>query len=298
MSLNASCNMGFRTVVIKSRVKLEHRLNYLVIRGEVEKKIAISEINTLILQSTAIALTASLLCELMDNNVKVIFCDKKCNPSSELLPYYGAHNVSGRIKEQIEWSDEIKKQVWREIIIRKITEQSNHLSDLGYEVESKLLSVYASEVTDGDSTNREGHAAKVYFNRLFGEDGTRRKESFANTCLNYGYAVVLSAVNREIAACGYLTQLGIWHRNEYNNFNLGCDFIEPLRVFVDRKMLTLNEATSDYKREMTGLLCLPVLSDEKNTTLDIAIRTYVRSIFGKLNGNGKDIIFPRYICLQ
>ncbi len=285
--------MGFRTVVIKSRVKLEHRLNYLVIRGEAEKKIAISEINTLILQSTAIALTASLLNELIENNVKVIFCDKKCNPSCELLPYYGSYNVSGKIKEQIGWTEYTKKQVWREIIVRKIKEQAAHLSDLGYETESSMLCDYASEVTDGDMTNREGHAAKVYFNRLFGDDGSRRKDTFANICLNYGYAVILSAVNREIAACGYLTQLGIWHRNEYNNFNLGCDFMEPLRVLADRKMLTLNETTSDYKREMIELLNMPILSDGKNTTLDVAIRTYVRSLFSKLNGKSDGIIFPQ-----
>ena len=285
--------MGFRTVVIKSRVKLEHRLNYLVIRGETEKKIAISEINTLILQSTAVALTASLLAELVENNVKIIFCDRKCNPHSELLPYYGCYNVSGKIKEQIGWTEKIKGEVWREIIIRKISEQAKHLSDLGFDEESGLLYGYACEVTDGDVTNREGHAAKVYFNRIFGEDGTRRKESFANMCLNYGYAVILSAVNREISACGYLTQLGIWHRNEFNNFNLGCDFMEPLRVLADRRMLTLNEITSDYKREMIDLLNMPIQSDGKNTTLDVAIRAYVRSLFGRLNGKSENIVFPQ-----
>ena len=169
------------------------------------------------------------------------------------------------------------------------------MCDLGYEEESELLFGYASEVTDGDLTNREGHAAKVYFNRIFGEDGSRRKETFANICLNYGYAVILSAVNREITACGYLTQLGIWHRNEYNNFNLGCDFMEPLRVIVDRKMLTLNEAKSDYKREMIELLNMPIISDGKNTTLDVAIRTYVRSLFGRLNGKAESIIFPQML---
>lgn len=69
--------MGFRTVIVNSRCKLEFRLNYLVIRGEREKRIFINEINTLIVQSTAVSLTAALLCELTRNNVKVIFCDEK-----------------------------------------------------------------------------------------------------------------------------------------------------------------------------------------------------------------------------
>ena len=82
--------MGFRTVVVNSRSKLECRLNFLIVRGETEKRIYINEINTLIVQSTAVSLTAALLSELVRNNVKVVFCDEKCNPSSELLPYYGS----------------------------------------------------------------------------------------------------------------------------------------------------------------------------------------------------------------
>ena len=72
--------MGFRIVVINSRCKLETRLNYLVVRGESEKKIFINEINTLIVQSTAVSLTVALLSVLVENNIKVIFCDEKCNP--------------------------------------------------------------------------------------------------------------------------------------------------------------------------------------------------------------------------
>lgn len=86
--------MGFRTVIVSSRCKLECRLNYLVLRGETERKIHLGEINTLIVQSTAVSLTAALLCELVKNNVKVIFCDDKNSPQSELVPYYGAHNTS------------------------------------------------------------------------------------------------------------------------------------------------------------------------------------------------------------
>ncbi len=105
--------MGFRTVIIKNRAKLEFRLNSLIVRGDTEKKIYIGEINTLIIQSTAVSLTASLLNELTKNNVKVIFCDEKCNPTSELLPYYGAHNTSRRYKEQFLWDKEIKARIWR-----------------------------------------------------------------------------------------------------------------------------------------------------------------------------------------
>ena len=205
--------MGFRTVIIKNRAKLEVRLNSLIIRGEQERKIFIGEINTLIIQSTAVSLTVSLLSELMKNNVKVIFCDEKHNPQAELLPYYGAHNTPKRYKEQIAWGQEIKARVWREIVKKKIESQAQHLLDCGFADGASLLQAYSLEVEENDRTNREGHAAKVYFNCILGSERSRKSGGFINGCLNYGYAVLLSAFNREIVSCGYLTQLGIWHDN-------------------------------------------------------------------------------------
>ena len=286
--------MGFRTVVIKSRVKLELRLNMMVIRGDVEKKIFINEINTLIIQSTAVAVTAALLNELVKNNIKVVFCDEKFNPSSELLPYYGAHNTSKRYKQQIKWYAPIKNSVWRIIVRQKILGQADVLSMLHCDVQAEMLRNYADEIEDGDVTNREGHAAKVYFN-TFLEEG-RRSESFINGCLNYGYAVLLSAFNREIVAAGYFTQLGIWHDNEFNNFNLASDLMEPFRPYVDRVALGIEDGDREFKTKLTDILNYNVKIDGKNTTFDLAIRQYARSVFDALNSGETDIIvFPHEI---
>lgn len=286
--------MGFRIVVIKSRVKLELRLNMMVIRGDVEKKIFINEINTLIIQSTAVAVTAALLNELVKNNIKVVFCDEKFNPSSELLPYYGAHNTSKRYKQQIKWYAPIKNSVWRIIVRQKILGQADVLSMLHCDVQAEMLRNYADEIEDGDVTNREGHAAKVYFN-TFLEEG-RRSESFINGCLNYGYAVLLSAFNREIVAAGYFTQLGIWHDNEFNNFNLASDLMEPFRPYVDRVALGIEDGDREFKTKLTDILNYNVKIDGKNTTFDLAIRQYARSVFDALNSGETDIIvFPQEI---
>lgn len=285
--------MGFRTVIIKSRAKLEVRLNSLIVRGEQEKKVFLDEINTLIIQSTAVSLTASLLCELMKRNIKVIFCDEKHNPQSELLPYYGAHNTSKRYKEQIAWRNEIKAKVWREIVKKKIEGQAQHLSDAGFFEQADLLRSYLREVQDNDVSNREGHAAKVYFNCLLGLGNSRKAGGFLNGCLNYGYAVLLSAFNREIVASGYLTQLGIWHDNEFNEFNLACDLMEPFRVVVDRTAISLVEGDKEFKKKMANVLNYKTFIDGKNTTLDLAIRQYARSVFHALEERNENLlIFP------
>ena len=290
--------MGFRTVVVNSRSKLEYRLNYLVVRGETEKRVFINEINTLIVQSTAVSLTAALLSELVKNSVKIIFCDEKCNPAAELLPYYSAHNTSKRIKIQTKWSDETKGEVWKRIIRRKILAEKEVLLRRGYSVEAEILAAYSDEVERGDLTNREGHAAKVYFNRILPDGETRRSGGFLNGCLNYGYAVLLSAINREIAASGYLTQIGIWHDNEFNQFNLGSDLIEPLRTVVDETALKIENGDKGFKRIMANVLNLEAKFDGKQTTFDVALRQYVRSVlFALETGDADAVKFPEEVKL-
>ena len=291
--------MGFRTVVVNSRSKLECRLNFLIVRGETEKRIYINEINTLIVQSTAVSLTAALLSELVRNNVKVVFCDEKCNPSSELLPYYGSHNTSKRIKIQTGWTQDIKDEVWKVLIEKKITSQSELLKKRGFETESIMLEEYAADVTPGDKTNREGHAAKVYFNCILPEGVTRRGGGFINGCLNYGYAVLLSAINREIVASGYMTQIGVWHDNEFNEFNLGSDMIEPLRTIIDETALTIEPGDATFKHTMAGALNYEVTFADKKTTLDVAVRQYVKSVLYALEVNAPDeVTFPEDVKIS
>lgn len=287
--------MGFRTVIVNSRAKLEFRLNFMIVRGENEKRIFIDEINTLIVQSTAVSLTAALLSELIRSGVKVIFCDEKFNPCSELVPYYGAHNTSKRYKIQMQWRDETKDEIWRLIIAQKITNQKNYLQKRGFIAEAELIGSYIPDILPGDTTNREGHSAKVYFNCLMPCGVSRRDGGFLNGCLNYGYAVLLSCFNREIVASGYLTQFGIWHDNEFNQFNLSSDLMEPFRTIVDEVAFSLPEGDKEFKRKMADILNFQISIDGKTTTLDLAVRTYVRSVLNALEASDPSlIIFPSY----
>ena len=77
--------MSWRIVVISKRAKLDYQLGYLVVRNEEVTKIHLSEISTILIESTAATVTTSLLAELTKKEIKVIFCDRKRNPSSELV---------------------------------------------------------------------------------------------------------------------------------------------------------------------------------------------------------------------
>ena len=122
--------------------------------------------------------------------------------------------------------------MWQKIIKNKIINQALMLNKIKSKKYDLVLS-YVEEVKLGDKTNREGHSAKVYFNELFGKDFVRNNSDEINAALNYGYAILLSTINKEVVSNGYLTQLGIHHKNEFNQFNLSCDLMEPVRVIID-----------------------------------------------------------------
>ena len=183
--------MSWRTVVVTGCAKLDYRMDYLVVRKkECTKRIHLSEIGLLMVESTAVSLTAALLCELTRHKVKVVFCDEKHNPSSELISYYGSHDTSIKVKKQIQWSNHIKEAVWTEIVAEKIRKQAEHLEDIWYDERADMLMQYVKEINFADSNNREGHAAKVYFNTLFGLDFTRSQDNSINAALNYGYGII------------------------------------------------------------------------------------------------------------
>lgn len=283
--------MSWRTVVVSGSAKLDYQMGYLVVRKDTTTKIHLSEISLLMIETTAVSLTVSLLSELVKKKIKVIFCDEKRNPSSELVPYYGSHDTSIKIRKQIDWSTSIKSQVWTEIVSEKIRNQANLLKKLAKE-KYQLLDEYVAEIEPGDTTNREGHAAKVYFNALFGKNFTRTSENSINATLNYGYSLILSTVNREITANGYITQVGIFHDNMFNPFNLASDLMEPFRPIVDLEVYYKmpNQFGQDEKMQMITILEQEVFIGGKCEYLNNAIKIYCKSVFDSLNDKDPSLI--------
>lgn len=275
--------MSWRTVVVSTHSKLEYKMGYLVCRNEQIQKIHLSEIATLIIESTAVSFTAALVCELIKNKINVVFCDEQHNPHSQLLPMNGSHDASKKLKTQIEWDDQIRADVWTEIVANKIYQQAKHLKDLDCD-QAKLLFSYIEELQPCDATNREGHAAKVYFNSLFGLTFSRNKQCFINSALDYGYSIVLSAFNRAIVANGYNTQIGLYHRNEFNPFNFACDLMEPFRIIVDRVVFSMNGETLDVesKRTLQNIPNMRVRITGKEYSVLDAIGIYCKSVFNAL----------------
>ncbi len=283
--------MSWRTIVITKRAKLDLQLGFMVVRGEDTTKVALNEIAVVLIESTAVSLTTSLLAELMKRKVKVIFCDEKRNPSSELVSYYGSHDTSNKIRKQIAWRQNTKEAVWTEIVSEKIRKQKELLELLGKE-EAELLSSYLQQIAWNDETNREGHAAKVYFNALFGLDFTRTEDNLINAALNYGYSIILSSFTREIVANGYITQLGLFHDNMFNQFNLASDLMEPFRPLVDKCVLGMKLEQFEHEEKMwlLDILNQEVQIDGKIQYVSNAIKIYCKSVFDALNEDDNALV--------
>lgn len=258
----------------------------MVVRKEDDTaKVHLSEISTIVLDTLQVFISAYLLAELSKNKISLVVSDDRHDPVGQYLPLYGAHNTSKRIAEQMAWGEPIKKRVWQHVVRDKIAAQARFLEERDYDREARLLKDLVQEVRSGDTTNREAQAARIYFSALFGNDFSREMDVPVNAALNYGYAVLLSMVNREVVSRGVLTQVGICHRNEYNQFNLTCDLMEPFRPAVDR--LVVDFLAGEFDQEMRR-----VLSDLGNTharyrdgayRLSSVISQYVQQCLNALN---------------
>lgn len=284
--------MSWRTVVVSSHCKLDLKMGCMVIRSDDVKRVSLDEISMILVESTAVSITGCLISELTRRKIRLVFCDEKYSPCAEMTPLYGSHDCSAKIRTQISWSSETKAFIWTAIVSEKIRNQSIHLKMLGYNDEAEMLNAYISQMELNDETNREGHAAKVYFNALFGQCFSRNNDNSMNAALNYGYSIILSAVNREVCACGYLTQIGLFHDNMFNYYNLSCDLMEPFRIIVDRLVAKKRYTVfgTEEKHEIIRLFDTQVIIAGQEQYLQNAIKIYCRSVFDALNSSDSSLI--------
>ena len=259
--------MGWRSVIITQHSKLSYSSRMMVVQNnEGISQIPVEDIELLVIETTQAVITSSLIGALTKNGTKVIFTDRQYNWPQERMELLWTNIIIGKIENQIQ-------------VLRLNGQQTKELED-----ELDVLEV-------NDVTNREAVVAKKYFQTLFTKDFSRRTGSAINKALDYGYAVILSKINREIVQNGFLTYLGIHHHSNENQFNFGCDLIEPFRPIVDYWVNGQNflDFTPDVKYGLVDILNLEIKYNGKNTLLRNAITKYVSDCLNYLNGKKDNI---------
>jgi len=276
--------MGFRMIILSEKSDINCHSGYLVVnKAEEVKRIHLSEIDAIIIENEQVRLTGVLINRIISANIALLLCDNRHDPVTLFQNINGHHRRSQQIKRQMLWTDAQKGRVWQFVIRDKIRNQ-RHLLHF-FNIEEELLLEYENSVEFADYTNREGMAAKVYFNRLFGDGFTRNAENERNWALNYGYSLLLMYVTRTLAGKGYLPELGIKHDNEYNSYNLSCDLMEPFRPIIDLivKKYIKKEFAIDEKRKLQQLPNMKVMLNGKQQYVPQAIEKYVQKCLDALN---------------
>lgn len=202
---------------------------------------------------------------------------------TETVNYYPNNRSLDTYLQQYEWNDHVKEILWTKIVRSKIINQIKVLKN--YQIDCQDLKIELDKLEINDMTNREAVVARKYFEKLFGNKYSRKDFTPMNAALNYGYSILLSAVNKEIVSAGYVTYLGIHHQSQENMFNFGSDLMEPFRPVVDYWLADKNflEFTPDIKYGLVDLLNLEIKYNKKQMLLKNAITKYVRDVIEYLN---------------
>lgn len=289
-----------QTLMFTNPVSLSLKDNQLVITFKDNKDTVtrpIEDIGFVIIENPQVSISVPLINELADNNVSVLFCDKKQMPRTMLMTLEGNSTQQESYKYQIEASVPTKKNVWKQLVESKIKNQALLLNSLGKNGDA--LKPYYLNVKSGDTDNREGAAAREYWSQIFDEGFRREREGLPpNNLLNYGYTILRAAVARALVGSGLYPAFGVFHRNRYNAFPLADDVMEPYRPFVDEIVYHLyydgavTELNNDSKGKLLRVLFADVKMGKVTRPLENALSLTTASLLKVFKGEIDKLSLP------
>lgn len=268
-----------RTLVFSSPMILSLKNQQLVFSyketPDEKRTVPIEDLCMVLLENQQTSITLPLLNALAENEVQVVICNSKGMPNA-MIQSMNSNNLQGEtLRNQIACGKVLKKQLWKQVVEAKIRNQASLLDNIGEE--GNILKPFYTNVKSGDIDNREGIAARIYFQHLFGGNFIRdRNEPGINALLNYGYSILRAAICRAIVSSGLLPAIGIHHHNRSNAFPLADDLMEPFRPFVDEavyNMVTRGELelTKDVKSELISILYADTMYDKVKRPLSVGL---------------------------
>lgn len=292
-----------RTLYFGNPAYLKTRNEQLIVEltdsGEV-KSAAIEDIGIVILDHQQITITHSVIAKLLANNVALITCNETHHPTGLMLNLDGHTLQSQRFRYQTDASQPLKKQLWQQTVVAKISNQANLLSY--YKIPAKTLEQLAAKVKSGDSDNCEAQAAAYYWKNIFPQNpGFRRSREGEppNNLLNYGYAILRATVARCLVGSGLLPTLGLHHRNQYNAYCLADDIMEPYRPYVDKVVYDIVrnngkylELTPGMKQQLLSIPAMDVNIDDESSPLLNAVQRTTASLAKCYEGNSRKLLYP------
>lgn len=288
-----------KSILLENKASLSTKNLQLLIKTETrESSIPIEDIGYLVIDHPEIYLSIPALNLLIDNNTAVIICNINHLPNGMFLNLNSHHIQQELFKNQINASAPLKKQLWQQTIVEKITNQGLLLQRITSK--GNNFDFLASKVLSGDTSNMEGVAANFYWKTFF-EFSFKRERfgDYPNNFLNYGYAILRAATARALSGSGLLNTLGIHHKSKYNAFALADDIMEPFRPIVDEKVAEImknyseQELNTQIKAELLQILTRTVYFKDEKSPLMVALQKTASSLQQCYTGERKKIKYPK-----
>ncbi len=288
-----------KTILLENKGSLTAKNLQLIIKSEIrESAIPIEDIGFLVIDNPEIYLSIPAMNLLIENNTSIIICNNNHLPNGMFLNLNSHHIQQEIFKNQINASEPLKKQLWQQTIVEKITNQGILLEQITNSKNS--FEFLASKVLSGDTTNMEGVAASQYWKSFFEQKFKRERfGDYPNNFLNYGYAILRAATARALSGSGLLNTLGIHHKSKYNAFALADDIMEPFRPIVDEKVFEImqnfdeQELNTVLKSELLQILTRTVYFKDEKSPLMVALQKTASSLQQCYTGERKKIKYPK-----
>jgi len=298
---------------LKVRIKLD-QLHITDLDSGTDKSVPLADVAVIVCATRDTEFSSSSLRRMAELNVLLLICNEKFEPCAITLPYYRPTNTE-LLRRQIEWTPEWKTAMWRQIITAKVRNQAANLAHLkrAHTVLTEIANrcekpnpivtdekkpslatltatkraAFLSDSPDASESRAARHYWKHLLPRLSEWQQTDEKNRVPGTregvngMLDYGYAILRTAVLRSLAAHGFIAAIGIAHTPKAGSFALADDVIEPLRPWIDRELKVFLQGGArpmpQWMRQAVRVLQLEVAINRNKMRLLNAIDVYVQS---------------------
>ncbi len=262
-----------------------------VVSEEGKRTLPMEDVAAVVITSFKSTLTGNFLIEAAQQRMGVILCESY-KPVAVVLPVEKGTDVQV-MRNLARMSPQLKRRLWEKTVDAKCRNQAT----LSYQWNPEHVQAERmKQIAESPYTAREADTAKLFW-RIFADtyaddNFTRGREAGGfNTLFNYAYAILLSAVLRDLLAYGLDPSFGIFHAARPHATPLAYDLMEPFRPAFDANVArwihrqreqaipeaSQHELSSEYRKQILTTLHAQVEYAGKTMNLRSAITAVISS---------------------